>query len=83
MQYSPIAGEALGKAKAIEPTNPRVYYLEGQSLFGTPTQFGGGKDKAKPLFEKSLALFATYKPASALHPTWGKKQTEQMLAKCN
>lgn len=82
MQYGPIAGEALGKAKAIDPNNPRVYYLEGQSLFGTPEQFGGGKDKAKPVFEKSLTLFNTYKPASSLHPTWGKSNAQKMLEQC-
>jgi hypothetical protein len=52
------------------------------SLFGTPPQFGGGKDKAKPLFEKSVALYKAAKPAT-LAPTWGQKQAEDMLAQCN
>lgn len=75
------AAAALQKGMEADPNNPRLYYLQGMSLFGTPTQFGGGKDKAKPLFEKSIALFKSAQPKS-LYPTWGEKQAEQMLAQC-
>jgi hypothetical protein len=83
MQYGGEASKALAAAKQIDPNNPRVYFLEGQSVFGTPVQFGGGKDKAKPLFEKSVQLFDTYKPVSELHPKWGKGPAAAMLAKCS
>lgn len=75
------AATALQKGLAADPNNPRLYYLQGMSLFGTPPQFGGGKDKAKPLFEKSVALFKTAQP-KPLYPTWGKQQAEAMLAQC-
>jgi hypothetical protein len=75
------AAEALQKGLALDPNNPRLYYLQGMSLFGTPPQFGGGKDKAKPVFEKSVALFKAAQP-KPLYPTWGAKQAEDMLAKC-
>jgi len=75
------AGEALQKGLAADPNNPRLYYLQGMSLFGTPSQYGGGKDKAKPLFEKSVALFKAAQP-KPLYPTWGQKQAEDMLAQC-
>ncbi|HMI63543.1 MAG TPA: hypothetical protein VK518_21655 [Puia sp.] len=75
------AATALQKGLAADPNNPRLYYLQGMSLFGTPPQFGGGKDKAKPLFEKSVALFKTAQP-KPLYPTWGKQQAETMLAQC-
>src|ERR1041385_6319787 len=39
----------LSKAKQLNPNNPRLYYLEGAGIFGTPEQFGGGKTKAKPV----------------------------------
>jgi hypothetical protein len=81
-KYGAEAAQALGTAKQLEPNNPRVYFLEGQSMFGTPAAFGGGKDKAKPLFEKSIELFKTYQPASSLHPKWGLKGAEDMLARC-
>jgi hypothetical protein len=75
------ASSALQKGMAADPNNPRLYYLQGMSLFGTPTQFGGGKDKAKPLFEKSIALYKSAQP-KPLYPTWGQQQAEQMLAQC-
>jgi len=75
------ASAALQKGLQLDPNNPRLYYLQGMSLFGTPPQFGGGKDKAKPLFEKSVALFKAAQP-KPLNPTWGQKQAEDMLAQC-
>jgi hypothetical protein len=47
-----------------------------------PEAFGGGKAVAKKLFEKSVELFENFKPASALHPSWGKEQAAQLLAAC-
>jgi hypothetical protein len=75
------AATALQKGMAADPNNPRLYYLQAMSLFGTPPQFGGGKDKAKPVFEKSIALFKSAKPGP-LDPKWGQTQAEQMLAQC-
>jgi hypothetical protein len=51
------------------------------SLFGTPVQFGGGKDKAKPLFEKAIELFKIEKPGQ-FYPHWGQKDAETQLALC-
>jgi hypothetical protein len=75
------AATALQKGMAADPNNPRLCYLQAMSLFSTPPQFGGGKDKAKPLFEKSIALYKSAQPAP-LSPTWGQQQAEQMLAQC-
>jgi hypothetical protein len=75
------ASAALKKGMQADPNNPRLYYLQGMSLFNTPTQYGGGKDKAKPVFEKAVALFKADQP-KPLYPNWGQKQTEDMLAKC-
>jgi hypothetical protein len=75
------ASAALQNGLKMDPNNPRLYYLQGESLFGTPPQFGGGKDKAKPLFEKSIALFKAAQP-KPLYPNWGQKQAEEKLAQC-
>lgn len=75
------ASEALQKGLALDPNNPRLYYLQAMSLFGTPPQFGGGKDKAKPVFEKSIALYKSEQP-KPLYPTWGEPQAEAGLAQC-
>ncbi|OYW78508.1 MAG: hypothetical protein B7Z27_07345 [Sphingobacteriia bacterium 32-37-4] len=80
--YGAIAAEAIAKAKVIDPNNPRPYLLEGQYLMNVPEAFGGGKAVAKKLFEKSVELFENFKPASVLHPSWGKEQAAQLLAAC-
>jgi hypothetical protein len=83
MTYGGEAAQALENAKKIDPNNPRIYYLEGMSAFNTPAAFGGGKDKAKPIFEKAVQLFRTFKAPSPFHPKWGQKIAEDMLAKCS
>jgi hypothetical protein len=79
--YGQQAGAAIQNGLKLDPNNPRLYYLQGMSVFGTPPQFGGGKDKAKPLFEKSIALYKSAQP-KPLYPTWGQKQAEEKLAEC-
>jgi hypothetical protein len=79
-KYGAISREALTTAKQLDPTNPRPYLWEGQSLLQTPASFGGGSDKAKPVFEKSLALYKTFKPVNNLYPNWGKENSEKMLS---
>jgi hypothetical protein len=80
MTYGPAATEALEKAKELDPNNPRVYLLEGDDKFNTPEQFGGSKDEAKVLFDKSKTLFGTYKPESSIHPNWGMKRLTDYLS---
>ncbi|HTE10909.1 MAG TPA: hypothetical protein VK645_08060 [Chitinophagaceae bacterium] len=75
------AGAALQNGLKLDPNNPRLTYLQGESLFGTPVQFGGGKEKAKPVFEKAVALFKAAQP-KPLYPTWGQQQAEDKLAQC-
>ena len=81
MSYGQAAGQVLDKALKLDPNNPRLYYLRGMSLFGTPPQFGGGKDKAKPVFEKAVQLYKEQKPKD-LYPRWGQKQAEDMIVQC-
>jgi hypothetical protein len=75
--------EYLESAKSINPENPRIYYLEGSSLFFTPEEYGGGKKAAKPLLEKATQKFAAFKPETNIHPAWGKMETEWMLSQSN
>jgi tetratricopeptide (TPR) repeat protein len=82
MSYGQTAGQQLQKALKLDPNNPRLYYLQGMSLFGTPVQFGGGKDKAKPVFEKAVQLYKDARPKE-LYPRWGQKQAEDMIVQCN
>ncbi len=80
MTYGPAATEALEKAKSVDPGNPRVYLMEGIDKFYTPEQFGGSKTEGKKLFEEAAKKFESFKPASAIHPNWGRGTTQYFLA---
>lgn len=79
MTYGPKANEHIAKAMQLDAGNPRPYLLEGQQKFYTPEQFGGDKAKAMELFKKAMELYGSFKPASPIHPTWGKNQVEMMM----
>ncbi len=83
MQYGAASAEALNKSIALDSTNPRPVYLQGQAKFYTPEAFGGGKSVAKPIFEKALSMFGTFKPATDIAPRWGKGATQYFLSQCN
>lgn len=79
--YGQEAAGFLKEAQQLNPSNPRLVYLEGAAIFGTPEQFGGGKTKAKPILQKAVELYKAESP-KPLHPNWGKQQAEEMLAQC-
>lgn len=82
-KFGKESGEWLGKAKGIDSLNPRISLLQGQGLFYTPSAFGGGKDKAKPVLEDALKKYDAFKPASGIHPHWGRFRAQMLLKECD
>ncbi|WP_128547559.1 hypothetical protein [Larkinella soli] len=82
-QYVPEFQGYLEKAKGKNPDNPRIYALQGQSLFYTPEQYGGGKTAACPMLKQAAEKFATFKPASTIHPNWGQDTNQYLLSQCS
>jgi tetratricopeptide (TPR) repeat protein len=74
--------EASDMAKKLEPENPRYFLVDATITYYTPENFGGGVDKAMPLFEKSWELFQSYQPKDETYPSWGKDQAAGMIALC-
>lgn len=72
----------MSKAMSLDPSNPRSYYMMGQSLFYTPPQFGGGADKGCAMFNTAKEKYTAFTPASPLHPNWGEEQVDEMLKQC-
>ena len=79
--YGQQASAYLQSGLKLDPDNPRLYYLQAESVMNTPEAFGGGKAKAKPIFEKSIELFRKEQP-KPLYPHWGQERAEEELAKC-
>lgn len=82
MEYGPEAASHLESAMQEDPANPRPEYLKGQSLKYTPEQFGGGCSTAKPVLQSALDKYGKFKPASELHPNWGKPRVELLISEC-
>lgn len=81
-EYGPEASSYIDAAMQQNPANPRPEYLKGQGLKYTPEQFGGGCATAKPVLQSSLDKYNKFKPASELHPNWGKQRVELLLSEC-
>ena len=72
----------ISKAIQLDKENPRAYLLKGTSMMYTPEQYGGGKDKAIPVLEMSIAKYKTFKPTSSLMPHWGEDRANLLLEQC-
>lgn len=72
----------LNKAYKIAPENPRVVFQKASFEKGMAEYFG---QDAKPMcaqIEKSIELFATFKPESAFHPSWGLDKAQEAVKTC-
>ncbi len=79
MTYGAQAADDLQKAMQLNPANARATYLQAMGVYGTPEQFGGGKEKAKPLLQKAVDLART-EQVKPLYPHWSLEQSEKVLA---
>ena len=68
----PKSGRLINEAMAMEPYNPRVSLIAGQSAYYTPKMWGGGKDKAIIQLKKAVTDYAHDAPADPLAPRWGR-----------
>jgi len=80
--FSMKANEAFQKAKSLNAENPRIYYLKGQNMMNMPKMFGGGKEAAKPMFQKAGEKFMSFRPTEMFAPNWGKEQNAESLKAC-
>jgi tetratricopeptide (TPR) repeat protein len=81
-EYVNKATESFDKAIALNPENPRGYYLKGITVMHTPDFMGGGKASAKPILTLAMAKFETFKPASPFSPNWGKENCKKQVLAC-
>lgn len=81
MEHMPKMNAVLDKAIALNPENPRSYYLRAITLLNMPEQFGGGAEVARPHFETAKEKFDKFEPKSPLYPNWGKEINEMEMQK--
>ncbi len=83
MKFSMLSNSALEKAEELNPQNPRIYYCKGNNVLHTPKFYGGGKEKALPLFLKAKTLFSSFQSPETFWPEWGLQHNNQMIVECN
>ncbi len=80
-KYGLLASKYASEALSLNNQNPRAQLVKAQVILNMPKVFGGGFDKAKPLFELVIDKSKSYKIESELYPKWGREVAELELMK--
>jgi hypothetical protein len=71
------------QADEMAPDNPRLIWAHGPILWNTPSERGGGQDKAIANYQRGLDICSKIKPSNdPLEPSWGKPELMMSLAYC-
>lgn len=82
MKLSPVVNGIYTKAGFLAPNNPRVMFGKAEFEIGGAKYFGTDTKPLCAQIEKSIELFANFKPESPLHPTWGLERVQKALKEC-
>jgi hypothetical protein len=82
MKYSGKAMEQYTKAQMIAPENPRVVFCKAEFEIGGAKWTGADTKKLCNEVERSINLFATFKPETAFSPSWGLDRAQETLKNC-
>jgi hypothetical protein len=81
-EYSGLSGQAIGKALALDATNPRAKMLKIQMDMGSAQFFGTDPKSFCPQAKELLDKWDEFKPKSPVHPNWGKDQVAGIVKGC-
>lgn len=82
MKYSSKAMEQYYKAQAIAPENPRVVFSKAEFEIGGAKYWGTDTKPMCAEIERSIGLFAKFKPETVFHPNWGLDRAQEVLKTC-
>jgi hypothetical protein len=74
--------QLYAQAEVISPENPRVLLSKAQYEMGSARFFGTDIQPFCDRIEYSITLFDNFEPETPFHPTWGKKQAEEVMKSC-
>jgi hypothetical protein len=81
-EYSGLSGQAIGKALALDPTNPRAQLMKIQMDMGTARFYGTDPKSFCPQAKDLLANWDNFKLKSPIYPRWGKDQVAGIVKGC-
>ncbi len=82
MTLSGKVAALYAQALQIAPENPRVVFSKAEWDMGSARYFGKDVTPYCKDVERSLELFANFKPESPFHPNWGADRAEATLENC-
>lgn len=82
MTLAPKVSKIYAEAYKLDPTNPRVVLNKADWDMGSARYFGQDTAPFCKDIEKSIELFANFKPETEFHPNWGKERAEEVLKEC-
>lgn len=82
MKYAAKVTELYNQAYKLAPDNPRVVFGKAEWSMGSARYFGQDTKPFCKDIEKSIELFAKFKPETKFSPNWGKERAEQVLESC-
>jgi hypothetical protein len=82
MTLSGKVAALYAQAAKIAPDNPRVVFSKAEWDMGSAKYFGQDTAPYCKDVERSLELFANFKPESDFHPNWGKDRAEAVVENC-
>ena len=82
MSLSPKISELYFKASLLAPENPRVVFCKAEFEIGRAKWTGADVKKLCEQVQKSIELFAKFKPETPFSPSWGLDRAQESLKNC-
>jgi hypothetical protein len=74
--------ELYTKAQILAPENPRVVFCKAEFAIGGAKWTGADVKQLCKEVERSIGLFATFKPETPFSPKWGLERAQEALKAC-
>jgi hypothetical protein len=82
VKYTGLVMEQYSKALAINPNNPRAVFSKAEFEIGGAKYWGTDTKPMCAQIEKSIQLFANFKPETTFSPKWGLDRAQEALKGC-
>lgn len=82
MKYSGSVAQLYDQALAAEPDNPIFILNKAEWEMGAARFFGKPIDEQCKSIDRAIQLFATFKPATQFHPSFGLEHAKEVAKQC-
>ena len=83
MKYAGTIGTIYSKMNKAEPDNPIFIAAKAEWDMGSASYFGTSVKPYCNELNRAITLFATFKPATEFHPSYGLERAKEVAIACN